>query len=467
MNKLIRRYICQECGTQYPRWIGRCDSCNSWNTITEEIQRTSRTSFATTNLTTRANSLVPEILSAPLETSQRTATTMQELDRVLGGGLVNGSVVLLGGDPGIGKSTLLLQVASKLSAQLKCFYITGEEALDQIRLRGQRLRVGSSEVFLLAATNVSDIIETLKDQKTPTLLVIDSIQTIYNDALEAAPGTVSQVRSSAHELIRFAKESNTILILVGHVTKEGTIAGPRVLEHMVDTVLYFEGERTNQFRILRSVKNRFGPTSEIGVFQMTEIGISEVTNPSDLFLGERSHDAIGSCIFAGVEGSRPLLTEIQALIAPSPFGTPRRSVIGLDSNRLAMILAVLEAHCQISLADKDIFLNVVGGLKISEPAADLAVAAALLSSLLNIPAPPDCIIFGEIGLSAEIRTVNYSDTRLKEAFKLGFKQAIISPAKPPITTSLLEIDMDIEQLSGLHMLVEIFQSAYNSAHPSS
>jgi len=236
---------------------------------------------------------------------------------------------------------------------------------------------------------------------------------------------------------------------------------------MVDTVLYFEGERTNQFRILRSVKNRFGPTSEIGVFQMTEIGISEVTNPSDLFLGERSHDAIGSCIFAGVEGSRPLLTEIQALIAPSPFGTPRRSVIGLDSNRLAMILAVLEAHCQISLADKDIFLNVVGGLKISEPAADLAVAAALLSSLFNIPAPPDCIIFGEIGLSAEIRTVNYSDTRLKEAFKLGFKQAIISPAKPPITTSLLEIDMDIEQLSGLHMLVEIFRSAYNSAHPSS
>ena len=459
MNKLIKRYVCQECGAQHPRWSGRCDSCNSWNTIIEEIQRSSKSRQANKSSSLRASVQIPEVLSTPIETTQRIATAIEELDRVLGGGLVSGSVILLGGDPGIGKSTLLLQVASKLNTQLKCFYVTGEEALDQIRLRAQRLHVENSEVYLLAVTNVSDIIQILEKQKTPSLLIVDSIQTVYNDLLDAAPGTVSQVRSSAHELIRFAKVSNTILILVGHVTKEGTVAGPRVLEHMVDTVLYFEGERANQFRILRSVKNRFGPTSEIGVFQMAQTGLSEVTNPSKMLLAGRSHDAIGSCIFAGIEGSRPMLAEIQALIAPSPFGTPRRSVIGLDGNRLAMILAVLEARCNISLSNRDIFLNVVGGLKISDPAADLAVAAALLSSLFNFPSPQESIIFGEIGLSAEIRTVNYSDIRLKEGFKLGFTKAIISPIRSINLKLFEELEMNIKEVSSLHDLVTIFKNS--------
>ena len=431
MNKLIRRYICQECGTQYPRWSGRCDSCNSWNTITEEIQRTSRTNFATTNLTTRANSLVPEILSAPLETSQRTATTMQELDRVLGGGLVNGSVVLLGGDPGIGKSTLLLQVASKLSARLKCFYITGEEALDQIRLRGQRLRVGSSEVFLLAATNVFDIIETLKNQKTPTLLVIDSIQTIYNDALEAAPGTVSQVRSSAHELIRFAKVSNTILILVGHVTKEGGLAGPKILEHMIDTFIMLDNSSDGRYRILRGHKNRFGAVIEIGVFAMTDHGMREVPNPSAIFLQRGDFDASGSVTTVTWEGTRSLLVEIQALADDSPSNQPRRIAVGLDHQRLSMQLAIMHRHCAISLSNQDVFINVVGGVRIQETGSDLALVLAVLSSLNNRPLPRDLVTFGEVGLTGELRPVVNGQERLREASKHGFKKAIVPFANQP------------------------------------
>tara|TARA_Y100000588_G_scaffold379045_1_gene460547 strand:- start:825 stop:2093 length:1269 start_codon:yes stop_codon:yes gene_type:complete len=404
--------------------------------------------------TTRENTALLAPLSGDTDWSPRTPTKIAEFDRVVGGGLVSSSVVLIGGDPGIGKSTILLQVVAQLSNRMKCIYITGEEAPDQIRVRAKRLKVGDSPAFLVSATNMRDILPIFRSGAEQKLIVIDSIQTIYNDDLDAAPGTVSQVRATAHELIAAAKTSGAILLLVGHVTKEGNIAGPRVLEHMVDTVLYFEGERNHQFRILRSVKNRYGPTNEIGVFEMTETGLSQVINPSTLFLGERRSNVVGTCVFGGMEGSRPLLVEIQALIASSPFGTPRRAVIGWDTNRLAMVIAVLEARCKISLSEKDIFLNVAGGLKINEPAADLAVAGALLSSLNNIPGPSSCVFCGEIGLSAEIRPVNQLDRRLKEATKLGFTEAITPPGK---ILNGVSTGMKVNQISDLNMLVKIFE----------
>lgn len=362
-------------------------------------------------------------------TYKRFITDIQEFDRVCGGGLVPGSVILVGGDPGIGKSTLLLQVASALSRKHACFYISGEEGTDQICLRAHRLGVTNSPVQLSANNDLRSIIGTLESKECPQFAVIDSIQTIYLDSLDAAPGTVTQVRTCAQELIRVAKKKNLVLILVGHVTKEGTLAGPRVLEHMVDTVLYFEGDRGHQFRILRSVKNRFGASDEIGVFEMTQQGLMEVTNPSAAFIADRQEHVSGSVVFAGIEGTRPLLVEIQALAASSPFAAPRRNVIGWDTGRLAMIMAVLEARCGINFAGKDVFLNVAGGLKISEPAADLAVALALLSSLSGHPIPADHVVFGEIGLSGEIRTVGQISNRLKEAEKLGFKGAIVPCAK--------------------------------------
>ena len=370
--------------------------------------------------------------------------------------MVPGSAVLVGGDPGIGKSTVLLQVVAKLAEQVDCVYISGEEALDQIRMRAIRLGIEQSQVRLAVATNIRDILASVDAHAAPKVLVIDSIQTMYVDALDSAPGTVSQVRASAQELIRVSKKRGIVLLLVGHVTKEGTIAGPRVLEHMVDTVLYFEGERGHQFRILRSVKNRFGPTDEIGVFEMTERGLAEVTNPSSLFLGERRDDVSGACVFGGMEGTRPLLVEIQALVAPSPYGSPRRAVIGWDSGRLAMVTAVLEARCGVSLTGSDVFLNVAGGLKINEPAADLAVATALLSSLSGIPAPIDSVIFGEIGLSAEVRAVSHTDGRLKEAAKLGFERAIIPSIGESKTKSRPTAGLQIESVSNLQDLVTMF-----------
>jgi len=377
----------------------------------------------------------------------RRQTGIAELDRVCGGGLVPGSAILVGGDPGIGKSTLLLQVAAAVSqpagrsaaATQAAAYVTGEEAIDQVRLRAGRLGIAESPVLLAAASSVRDIVSSLDRDDAPGVVIIDSIQTMYVDTLDSAPGTVSQVRAAAHELIRLAKRRGFVLILVGHVTKEGVIAGPRVLEHMVDTVLYFEGERGHQFRILRAVKNRFGATDEIGVFEMSDSGLVEVPNPSALFLGGRATPETdddedeasgsadgrlsGSAVFAGIEGTRPVLVEVQALIAPAVLGTPRRAVVGWDGTRLAMIVAVLDARCGLSVGANDIYLNVAGGLRIVEPAADLAVAAALVSALAETPVPADAVVFGEIALSGEVRPVGHTEARLKEAAKLGFRTA--------------------------------------------
>jgi DNA repair protein RadA/Sms len=350
---------------------------------------------------------------------------MEELDRVLGGGLVPASAILVGGDPGIGKSTLLLQAAASFArAGHKSLYISGEEAAAQIRMRAQRLGLSDAPVILGAETNLRDILTTL-DAERPALAVIDSIQTMWLDSVESAPGSVSQVRAAAHELVTFAKRRGVAVILVGHVTKDGQIAGPRVVEHMVDTVLYFEGERGHQFRILRAVKNRFGPADEIGVFEMTGDGLAQVTNPSALFLSDRDTPAPGSVVFAGMEGSRPVLTEIQALVAPSTLGTPRRTVVGVDSGRLSTILAVLEARCGIPFAGLDVFLNVAGGMRVSEPAADLAIAGALLSAREDVAIPPDMVLFGEISLSGALRPASQTENRLKEASKLGFSQATL------------------------------------------
>jgi DNA repair protein RadA/Sms len=350
---------------------------------------------------------------------------MEELDRVLGGGLVPASAILVGGDPGIGKSTLLLQAAASFArAGHKSLYISGEEAAAQIRMRAQRLGLADAPVILGAETNLRDILTTL-DAERPALAVIDSIQTMWLDSVESAPGSVSQVRAAAHELVTFAKRRGVAVILVGHVTKDGQIAGPRVVEHMVDTVLYFEGERGHQFRILRAVKNRFGPADEIGVFEMTGGGLAQVTNPSALFLSDRDTPAPGSVVFAGMEGSRPVLTEIQALVASSSLGTPRRTVVGVDSGRLSTILAVLEARCGIPFAGLDVFLNGAGGMRVSEPAADLAIAGALLSAREDVAIPPDMVLFGEISLSGALRPASQTENRLKEASKLGFSQATL------------------------------------------
>ncbi|HLF58537.1 MAG TPA: DNA repair protein RadA [Alphaproteobacteria bacterium] len=428
MAKLALRYVCQQCGAAAPKWGGRCESCGAWNSLVEEIARE-----APPLGKARRAASAKKIAFTPLESSapapERLETGIAEFDRVCGGGLVRGSAVLIAGDPGIGKSTLLLQVAASLSSRARAAYVSGEEAVEQVRLRAGRLDLSRAPVQLAAATDIAAIIAALDVADGPEVVVIDSIQTMYLDGLESAPGTVAQVRACASEIIRLAKRRGMTVLLVGHVTKEGMIAGPRVLEHMVDTVLYFEGERGHQFRILRAVKNRFGPTDEIGVFAMTDGGLQQVANPSELFLAQRPENATGASVFAGIEGTRPLLVEIQALVAPSPLGSPRRAVVGWDSARLAMVLAVLEARCGLAFAAQDVYLNVAGGLRITEPAADLAVAAALVSSRLDAPVPPDTVVFGEIGLAGEVRAVSQTETRLKEAAKLGFTRALTPPAK--------------------------------------
>ena len=416
-------FTCTACGAVHSKWSGRCDACGEWNSIVEEKPLSAGPGKKALG-STRGKGMALTSLATREERLKRDLSGLTELDRVLGGGLVPASALLVGGDPGIGKSTLLLQAAAKFAQSgLKCIYVTGEEASAQVRMRAQRLGLSQSPVQLAAETNLREILTTL-DKEKPDLAVIDSIQTMWLDTVDSAPGTVGQVRAAAHELVSFAKRSGTAIILVGHVTKDGQIAGPRVVEHMVDTVLYFEGERGHHFRILRAVKNRFGPADEIGVFEMTGAGLAEVVNPSALFLSEREKPAAGSVVFAGIEGTRPILTEIQALVAPSPLGTPRRTVVGLDSGRLSTTLAVLEARCGIPFAGLDVFLNVAGGMKITEPAADLAVAAALLSAREDTPLPADCVIFGEISLSAAIRPVNQTQNRLKEAQKLGFTRAL-------------------------------------------
>ena len=426
MARATTQHVCQACGAVHPRWAGRCDACGEWNSIAEETAPETAPVGGKARGTARGGRKIDFVaLDGEKQPLARRRTGIGEFDRVAGGGLVPGSALLIGGDPGIGKSTLLLQAVAGLTrAGARCAYISGEESIDQIRMRAERLAVTGSPVGLAAATNVRDVIAGLDGKDAPDVVVIDSIQTMYLDALESAPGTVSQVRASAQELIRLAKRRNIALLLVGHVTKEGTIAGPRVLEHMVDTVMYFEGERGHQFRILRAVKNRFGPTDEIGVFEMTERGLAEVANPSALFLADRNDDISGAAVFAGIEGSRPMLVEIQALVAPSPLGTPRRNVVGWDGGRLAMILAVLESRAGMNFAGKDVYLNVAGGLRISEPGADLAVAAALTSALSGLPLPGEMVVFGEIGLSGEIRAVSQMAARLKEAGKLGFTRAL-------------------------------------------
>jgi DNA repair protein RadA/Sms len=418
-----RRYACQECGATSTKWAGRCEACGAWNSIVEEIPREPRPR----GLGRRAGRRLELVAMQGTDPEPpRLTTGIAEFDRAVGGGLVRGSAVLISGDPGIGKSTLALQAAAGLAGTgMACIFISGEESVEQVRLRARRLGLAEAAVRLAAATSVRDILTSLDGPGGAEVVVIDSIQTMYVDSLDSAPGTVAQVRTSAHELIHFAKRRGTVLLLVGHVTKEGLIAGPRVLEHMVDTVLYFEGERSHQFRILRAVKNRYGATDEIGVFAMTDRGLDEVPNPSALFLGERDRDECGAAVFAGIEGSRPVLVEIQALVAPSPLATPRRAVVGWDSGRLAMVMAVLDARCGLALGGNDVYLNVAGGLRIFEPAADAAVAAALISSVTGVPLPATTVVFGEIGLSGEVRQVSQTDLRLKEAAKLGFTKALM------------------------------------------
>ena len=421
MAKSSPAFTCTACGAAHAKWAGRCDACGAWNSIVEEAPL----SAAPKSLGAKGRTIALSGLSTEDTPPPRASSGMEELDRVLGGGLVPASAILVGGDPGIGKSTLLLQAAASFArAGQKSLYISGEEAAAQIRMRAQRLGLSDAPVILGAETNLRDILTTL-DAERPALAVIDSIQTMWLDSVESAPGSVSQVRAAAHELVTFAKRRGVAVILVGHVTKDGQIAGPRVVEHMVDTVLYFEGERGHQFRILRAVKNRFGPADEIGVFEMTGDGLAQVTNPSALFLSDRDTPAPGSVVFAGMEGSRPVLTEIQALVAPSTLGTPRRTVVGVDSGRLSTILAVLEARCGIPFAGLDVFLNVAGGMRVSEPAADLAIAGALLSAREDVAIPPDMVLFGEISLSGALRPASQTENRLKEASKLGFSQATL------------------------------------------
>ncbi len=430
MAKAKRRYVCQACGSEANRWQGQCADCGEWNTLAEEAGAT--VFEMKHHLRSGGRTVELSGLDSDIKLPDRCSTGIAEFDRALGGGLVPGSATLLGGDPGIGKSTLLLQAAANLARPnsvrggLSVAYISGEEAVDQVRLRARRLGLGDAPVQLAAATSVRDILTTIGNGAPPALLVIDSIQTMHSDLIEGAPGTVSQVRASAQELIRFAKERGSALMLVGHVTKDGTIAGPRVLEHMVDTVLSFEGERSHQYRILRASKNRFGGTDEIGVFAMQEEGLAEVGNPSALFLTDRAEQVTGATVFPALEGTRPVLVEIQALVVRLSSGaTPRRAVVGWDSGRLAMILAVLEARCGLSFSTAEVYLNIAGGYRISDPAADLAVAAALISALSEKPLPSDAVLFGEVSLSGELRPVAHGALRLKESAKLGFNRAFV------------------------------------------
>ena len=416
-------YVCQSCGAVHSKWAGQCSACGAWNSLVEELTARPPGTLAPTRATkTRGlkfSGLEAETLAPP-----RIETGVSEFDRVCGSGVVPGSAILIGGEPGVGKSTLLLQVCGEAAARgASCAYISGEEAAEQIRARAARMGFSQAPVSLAAETSIRDIVDGLKREKFD-LVVIDSIQTLWSDAHEAGPGSVTQVRSCVAELVRLAKKRRIAIILVGHVTKDGQIAGPRVVEHMVDAVLSFEGERGYPFRILRAAKNRFGATDEIGVFEMVEAGLREVKNPSALFLGDSGQRAAGAAVFAGMEGSRPVLVEFQALAAPSAYGTPRRAVVGWDSGRLAMVLAVLEARCGISFAQRDVYLNVAGGLRINEPAADLAAAAALASSALDVALPQDCVVFGEVSLSGEVRSVPRMEARLKEAAKLGFRRAL-------------------------------------------
>lgn len=425
MAKPKLTFCCQTCGTLYPKWTGQCTGCNEWNTIVEEINQTTAPSryqgYAGTETTMTC------MADVTLQAEFKLSSGSQELDRVLGGGIIMGSASLIGGDPGIGKSTILLQALAHLSQELKVLYVTGEESPQQVTLRARRLGLPEKQLWLLADTHVENILKHVQKEK-PRVLVIDSIQTMHTSLLSSAPGSVGQVRESAMQLVNYAKQTETALFFVGHVTKEGNIAGPRVLEHMVDTVLYFEGEQDNRYRIVRAVKNRFGAVNEIGIFAMTEKGLREVSQPSAIFLSRYSQPVAGSIITATKEGSRPLLVEVQALVDQSHMANPRRLSVGLETQRLSMLLAILNRHSGISTHSLDVFINVVGGLQIFETAADLPILFAILSSLRNRALPADLIAFGELGLAGEIRPVPGGQERLKEAAKHGFKTAIVPHA---------------------------------------
>ncbi|MDB5968937.1 MAG: radA [Hydrocarboniphaga sp.] len=436
-NKRLIRYVCQTCGAEAPKWAGQCADCGAWNTLVETVG-----DHATPDrrAAIAGETRIERLHEVETEDAPRVASGLPEMDRVLGGGIVPGAVILIGGDPGIGKSTLLLQVLAALEGRLDTLYVTGEESLSQVRLRASRLGLPRLDLPVLAETGVERILDQLTRHK-PGLVVIDSIQTLYTDALDSAPGSVSQLRECAARLVRHAKASGTAVILVGHVTKEGAIAGPRVLEHMVDTVLYFEHDAGSRFRIVRAVKNRFGAVNELGVFAMTDAGLKEVSNPSALFLSRHDQPVPGSVITVTRQGSRPLLVEVQALVDASLGGSPRRVTLGLESNRLNMLLAVLHRHGGISLADQDVFANVVGGMRIQEPAADLPLLLAALSSFRGKPVANNTVVFGEVGLAGEIRPVQNGEERLQEAAKHGFKRAIIPESNRPRKAAKLDIEI--------------------------
>ena len=443
MAKAKTVYTCTECGAQFPKWTGQCMDCGAWNTLQEEAAP--HKALASSNpKAARFEGFAPKADVQKLPTvsvkgTPRFGSGLAELDRVLGGGLVPGSVILLGGDPGIGKSTLILQSLALLSLQNNTLYVTGEESAEQVALRAQRLGVQDADLSLLADNQLESILD-IAIQHRPEVLVIDSIQTLYTDTLQSAPGSVAQVRETASRLVRFGKQTKTIIILVGHVTKEGALAGPRVLEHMVDTVLYFEGEQNSTFRLVRAIKNRFGAVNEIGVFAMTDSGLKEVTNPSAMFIKRTQEDATGSVVLVSQEGTRPLLVEVQALVDQSSLANPRRVTVGLDNQRLSMLLAVLNRHAGFSLYDQDVFVNVIGGVKVHEPAADLAILLAVLSSFKNRQLDNDLAVFGEVGLTGEIRPVQRGLDRIKEVEKLGFRRLIMPKGNQSgIKSSKLEI----------------------------
>ncbi|MGD0531007.1 MAG: DNA repair protein RadA [Methyloceanibacter sp.] len=454
MAKVSKAFVCQACGAVTTRWSGKCAACGEWNSIIEEAAAASGPPALVAIKGGKGRPASFEGLQAASLDAPRLPTGMAEFDRVLGGGLVPGSAVLVGGDPGIGKSTLLLQAAAGLAQSgAPVIYLSGEEAPAQVRMRAARLGLSQAPVALGTETNLANIIATLAKAGAPALIVIDSVQTLWSEGLEAAPGTISQLRGCASALVSYAKGSGSTLVLVGHVTKDGQIAGPKVIEHIVDSVLYFEGQSGHQFRILRAVKNRFGPTDEIGVFEMRFEGLQQVENPSALFLSDRDQGAPGTAVFAGMEGTRPILVELQALVAPSLLSMPRRAVVGSDPNRLAMLLAVLEARCGVRLAGHDVYLNVAGGLKLGDPAADLAAAASLLSSFTGRPAPEDTVFFGEVSLTGAVRAVGHMDQRLKEAAKLGFTRAVVPTACAPDREFQ---DIRLMAVSQLHELVAWF-----------
>ncbi len=432
MAKSKLEFVCSECGDTSPKWAGQCSSCGGWNCLTEMVTLKSKDGGRFSGYSGEGARVVT---LNELESSAEimSSTGIGEMDRVLGGGMVQGSVVLIGGDPGIGKSTLLLQVMAKLSAEMPVLYVTGEESVLQISLRARRLGVDPSNIELLTETQAEQIIGTSQSRK-PKVVVIDSIQTIYTEELTSAPGSVAQVRESTARLVRYAKQTGTSIFLVGHVTKDGSLAGPRVLEHMVDTVLYFEGDGGGRYRVVRAIKNRFGAVNELGVFAMTERGLREVSNPSAIFLSRHETPVAGSVTMVTMEGTRPLLVELQALVDESHLSNPRRVTIGLEQNRLAMLLAVLHRHGGVVSHDQDVFVNVVGGVRISEPAADLAAIISIISSLRNRPISEGTIVFGEVGLVGEVRPVPGGEERLREAAKHGFSRAIIPKANSPRTS---------------------------------